>query len=269
MIKTGAVVLSALLIFGGANLFANRGIEDETKYCDTVYTQYDVSTAAEIETSVINYSTKTIDKYDLALRCPSFEYSPAYGSCAAIAGGNLVGFFDRYNENLIPNHKSGTAIGNTYMYNTEDAAVQAVIRELYTYMGTTTSGTTEKQFINGVTEYCKVKGSSITFSSCMTSGSFSYTKAQSYLKNNQPIVFFLNSYNVTQITEQDKKDGISTYVSNVPHIMIGFGYKTYVYDGNTTYRYCAVASGVSGYATGLFDINHNTKINNALAVSIS
>ena len=103
----------------------------------------------------------------------------------------------------------------------------------------------------------------------MQGSSFSYAKAQTYLDANQPIVLFLSGYNVARIVEGTNQDSFSRYSSTANHIMVAFGYKTYVYNGTTTYSYLSVASGVTGYTSGLYNINYNTKINNALAVNIS
>lgn len=270
MKKFGAVALGAVLLLSGSAAFTNRNAENgETYYRDSsvLYDQTD-SDSATYENMTIEYTNRTVDSHTLALRFPTYNYSPAIGSCAAIGGGNLIGFYDRYFEDLIPDHSSGKPFGNTYLYSIEDAAVQAVIRELYDYMGASTTGTTEKQFKNGLTDFCRDRGRTIEFSSCMEGGSLSYSKAQSYLEQNQPVVLFLSTYNVVDMAERENKDLLSVYVSEVPHIMIGFGYKTYVYDG-TAYRYFSVATGHLSNSSGLFNINYKTKINNVLAVKIT
>lgn len=273
MFKFGALILGTFMLIGGNAVLAggpNDG-KEEICYRDSASESYgDTGTnSATMENMKIEYTTRTLDTHTLALRFPCFDYSPAIGSCAAIAGGNLIGFYDRYDENLIPNHSSGSVFGNTYLYNIEDTEVHAVIRELYDYMGTSTSGTTEKQFKDGITDFCNDKGHSVTFSSCMQGGSFSFSTAKTYLDRNQPIVLFLNSYNVANMVERENYDAFSYYVSEVPHIMIGFGYKTYVYDGTRTYNYLSVASGITGHTSGLYNIDYKTKINNALAVNIT
>lgn len=270
MLKLGAIALGALLLLSGSPAtVSQQERKEEIHYRDSAVSYIDTGTSSgTMESMTINYSTRTVQTHTLALRFPEYSYSPASGSCAAIAGGNLIGFFDRYDENLIPNHSSGKTFGNTYLYSLQDSAVQTVIYELYDYMGTTTSGTTEQQFKNGLTNFCKDKGHSITFSSCMQGSSFSYSKAQSYLDANQPVALFLSGYNVIDLEEYENKDIFSTYVSEAPHIMIAFGYKVYVYDG-ITYSYFSVASGNVGHSSGLYNIDYKTKINNALAVNIS
>lgn len=271
MIKFGALALSAMLLVGGAAGLVKQPAQEEVYYRDSYDITYDESGSSNaiIEDLSVTYSTRTRDTYAQALRFPNYDYAPAASACAAIAGANLIGFFDRYDENLIPNHSSGTAVGTTYIYSSEDSAVQAVIRELYSYMGTTATGTTEKKFKDGLTNFCKDKGHNISFTSCMQGESFSYSLAQNYLKQNQPIALFLSGYNVTTMTENSNNDSLSVYVSDAPHIMIGFGYKTYVYDGNRVYNYISVASGLNLVSSGLFNINYKTKINNALAVNIT
>lgn len=273
MFKFGALILGTFMLIGGNAVLAggpNDG-KEEICYRDSASESYDETgtNSATMESSTINYSSRTLDTHTLALKYPTYNYSPAIGSCGAIGGGNLIGFFDRYDENLIPNHTSGKPFANTYLYSIEDTAVQAVIRELYDYMGTTTSGTTEKQFKDGITDFCNDKGHSVTFSSCMQGSSFSYSKAQNYLDGNQPIVLFLSGYNVIDLRERENEDFRSIYTSAANHIMISFGYMTYVYDGTNTYYYMAVSSGITGHSQGIYDINYKTKINNALAVSIS
>lgn len=273
MLKLGSIALGTVLLFSGMITFSQQNTEnkEEIYYQDTEEISY-VNTEVGSGTTAsmtINYSNRNSTIHSLALTYPTYCYSPAIGSCAAIAGGNVIGFFDRYDENLIPNHSSGRPIANTYMYSSEDSAVHAVICELYEYMGTTMSGTTEKQFKDGMTAFCAAKGRSITFSSCMQGGSLNYSTAKNYLDANQPIILFLSSYNVINMVEKNNQDSLSIYVSDTPHIMISFGYKSYIYDGTTTYNYFSVASGIIGQSNGLYNINYKTKINNALAVNIS
>ena len=221
----------------------------------------------------IPYISRDYNEYDLAIFCPTYTFAPTAGSCAPIAASNIVGFYDRYDENLIPNHKSGNLIGSWYAYAIEDDAVESVIRELHSLMGTTaTTGTTEKQFLDGLESFCKSKGKKMETYSCMFNGSFSFSKAQSYIKDsNMPIALFLSGYNVGRRLDQDNEDLFSYYISDVNHVMVGFGYSTYIYqtsDGTLTKNYFNVASGISGNSSGIYDISLSTKINDALAIRI-
>ena len=105
----------------------------------------------------------------------------------------------------------------------------------------------------------------------MTSGSFSFSKAQSYMENNIPIALFLSGYNVGYEVDQDHSDAYSFYKSTANHVMIGFGYAVYTYytsSGNQTKNYLKVASGIDSHPSGIYDFTLDTKINDALAIQI-
>lgn len=244
----------------------------DIKYYDTLYANEEVPMPMEMTSTPMPYISKTqTASHKLAIRCPQYTYAPAVGCCAAIAGGNLLGYFDRFDENLIPDHKSGTPISNTFAYASQDDGVEAAIDKLYEYMTGDGYGATENDFKNGLKQYCSEKGKSISYTSCMYFGSFSYSKAKAQLDANLPIALFLSGYNVADIFTGDSKDTISYYVSSASHIMIGFGYEEYTYttsSGTSNYTFISVASGLISNSSGLFDINFQTKINDALAVNI-
>lgn len=272
MLHLGTIALSALFVVCSAAAPASLFKKKSSEPLPAAYEQTEALNA-EWETVDISYTSKTLAKsHSLALIYPDYNFSPAVGSCGSIAGGNVIGFYDRFDENLIPNHVSGTVFGNTYIYNMEDTATDQLITTLYEYMGTEHVGTTEDEFIDGMTRYCTEKGKKISFTSCMSLKSFNFTSAQQKMESNQPIVLFLSGYNATILTsEDDNNDRIQYYVSDGNHIMIGFGYKIYNYStssGTITYNYIDVSTGLSGITRTLFDISYKTKINDALAVNI-
>lgn len=86
-----------------------------------------------------------------------------------------------------------------------------------------------------------------------------------------PIALFLSGYNVGDMFTEDHEDAYSYYKSDANHVMVGFGYSTYIYqtsDGTLTKNYFNVASGISGNSSGIYDISLDTKINDALAIRI-
>lgn len=209
--------------------------------------------------------------YSLATHYPDFTYSSALGSCANTAGGNLLGYYDRFDENLIPDHVSGTPYGISYVYYIQDKGVEAVIDILTSYMKTTSDGTTEADFKSGMQKYCKEKKKTIVFTSCMESGKLSFTSCMDYIQNNQPIVLFVKGYNVADIYFDENEDSISYYTSSANHVMVAFGYDSYIYtttNGTLTFNFLKVASGKMERSTGLFNIDYNTIIDDALSVNI-
>lgn len=244
---------------------------EEIYYYDTVYAVDDGPMPIDMTSVTIPYVERDLVSHWLAAQCPLYTYVPNVGGCASVAAANVIGYYDRFDENLIPDHKSGTPIGNTYLYNLEDNAVISVIDTLYDYIIGNGYGATEAQFINGITRYCNEKGKSISFSSCMSKGNFNYSTAKTYLDQNLPIVLFLEGYNVGDLYNGEGQDVISYYYSTANHIMIGFGYEEFTYsttDGVEEYKYLYVSSGTDYVPCGLYNFNMNTKINDALAVNI-
>lgn len=260
--------------FAPATFPADVKTQDDNQiyYFDTVYATDDGPMPINMISTTIPYITKTqTASHLLAIQCPKYTYAPAVGCCAAIGGGNVIGYYDRFDEDLIPNHVSGTPIANTYIYGMEDEGVEAAIDKLYEYMTGDGYGATEDDFIYGMTRYCNEKGKNISFYSCLSKGSFNYSAAKGYLDRNMPVILFLSGYNVAELLGGENEDTISSYVSDANHIMVSFGYKEYTYttlNGTVNYNFLSVSSGVIYNSSGLYDFGFQTKINDALAVNI-
>lgn len=274
MLHFGTIALSVFMAAGIGTMPAGLREKDGPVYYQETEGLYgDASSSADYVSVEIPYTSKTLTAtHSLALRFPYFSFSPAVGSCGAIAGANAIAFYDRYDENLIPNHVSGQMVFNAFSYNIGDKYTNALITQLYEYMAGDGVGMTEQQFKNGFTRYCKEKGKSVSFTSCMSSGSFDYSKLQTNMKANQPILFFLSTYNVMTLYTGSDHDTYSYRVSTTPHIMVGHGYKSYSYatsEGAKHYDLVSVSSGLVGRGgSDFFDINYQTKIDDALAVNI-
>ncbi len=278
MLHFGAIALSAVMaaaigVMPLDKQHETQAVNDEIVYYEDTGMYGDGGSTSYTATENIYYTSKTLTAtYSLAFRFPLLTYSPALGACGAVAGGNVVAFYDRYDENLIPNHVSGTPIGNTYSYSVGDQYTNAAITQLYEYMTGGGYGMTEDQFKNGLTRYCNEKGRSVSFTSCMSNGSFDYSKMKTNMQTNQPIIFFLSGYNVMKINSSNGYDALSYRVSTATHVMIGFGYSSYTYEtsgGVKSYDLVSVSSGLENSLTNdLFDIRYQTQIDDALAVNI-
>lgn len=221
----------------------------------------------------IDYKSKSEDYYLMALTTPCNSSSPYVSACACIAGSNIVAYFDRYCPNLMPDYEPGYEYMGYYFYYGQTRAMTSVVTQLYSDMGTTASeGTTTQQFLNGMKKYANRAGYNFSYTSCMSGSSLSYSKVKSSMKNNQPVALFVSGYNVGFLEFQENSDSMGYILSTANHVMVGFGYReiTYTYDSGKqeTLNYIHVASGVGTRPDGYFNINYNTKINDAFAVSI-
>ena len=261
------LAIAIMVALGGTCLCGNVAVSRETTYCDD-----GIMPLAELNTITVNYKSKDENSFPMVMKHPNFTYSAHPSDCACTAGSNVLGFYDRYDENLIPNHTAGTYFMGNFIYSSQDTGVYEVIRQLYDDMGTDSDGTTVAQFKSGMTKYCKRQGKSISFTSCMKSGKFDYSTAKSYMEANLPVVLFCGGYNVASITPYGESDIITYYESTANHVMVGFGYKeiSYTLENGTsiTYQYVTVASGVVAKDSGYYDISYNTKVNDAYAINI-
>ena len=225
-------------------------------------------------TEYVYYTDRTETNYGLAKRHPGLvEVSGLSNACAPIAGGNLIQYWDRYSTNLIANYTPGTAVGNFYLYKDYSSTTDAVITQLYSDMGTGSTGTTIAQFISGINTYCTRQGYTATFTSCMNSGSFSYTTAKQQLAAGKPLALFLDTYTIGNLSLHDDHETITYYIGSGTHVMAGFGYKEVTYDltsgGTRQDNYIAVASGYNIRERGFFNINYNTQIDDAYSLSVA
>ena len=220
-----------------------------------------------------NYKSKSQDSYRMALSVPDYCSSPYVSSCAPIAGSNVVGYFDRYCPNLITDFEPGYEYMGYYFYYGETNRISSVVTQLYSDMGTTASaGTTDSQFLSGMKKYANRAGYNFSYSSCMSGSNFSFASAKSSMKSNRPLVFFLSGYNVGFFGQYEDNDSIGYVLSAANHVMVGFGYEdiTYTYESGAqeTFNYIYVAACITNSPSGYFNVNYNTKINNAYSVSI-
>ena len=265
------------LIYNNGNYYCTDG---DSALTDTVLSSmreiafYGENRSLGNASEYVYYTNRSETKYGLAKRHPGLTEVPNLSNaCAPIAGGNLIQYWDRYKTDLIVNYTPGTAVGNFYLYKEESTTTNAVVTQLYSDMGTSSTGTTITQFISGINTYCTRQGYTATFTSCMSNNAFSYTTAKQQLTAGNPIALFLDTFTIGEITENDGYDLISYKTSSDTHVMAGFGYKEVTYSlANGTTRqdnYIAVASGLAARNRGFFNINYNTQIDDAYSLLIS
>ncbi|MBD5584926.1 MAG: hypothetical protein HDQ88_07580 [Clostridia bacterium] len=237
------------------------------------YQTDDYTTNVEYETVKIYYTSRNYDNKALCQRHPQFHNpSGLVGACASIAGGNLIGYFDRFYEDLIPNHEAGYTKYGKYYYNYQDTYVGDTIKELYSDMNGTSAGISETNFINGLKKYCSRKSLTCDFTSIMSGSTLSFNKVKEVTDEGKPIALLLNTYTTCDVAGYEDFDAIhySKYSGN--HVMVGFGYGELTYtlsNGSTqNYQFVGVATGFANPTEAFFNINYNTNIVSAYKVNI-
>lgn len=195
--------------------------------------------------------------------------------CANVAGSILLGFYDRYNEALIPNVSSFSSSLNRYLPMAMiETHVQNVTNDLYTRMGTNTikPGTSEKQFFTGLSSYCTSKNAILTQTSILSNGKINMQSLQQCLRENKPIAVFSKVYNTMAFSLTDSK--ISVSVCDVPHIFIVVGYAKYgVYDSNNqlveTFEALLMSDGIGKNYKSLYVNYDYLDLDNAYRIDIT
>lgn len=229
--------------------------------------------SVEVVEVTVNYTSRTIDSYRLCKRIPCFSNPGGMvGACAAVAGSNILGYYDRFYENLIPNHVAGTEAYGDYYYYIQDSAVNDSMSELFTLMGGNGSGISESGFKSGLQQYCANNNLSCDFTQLMSGGTLSFSSVKQCIDDGKPLALLLSTYNVTTIHYGDNSNDFryDIYLGN--HVMVGFGYAKFSYvltDGsNAYYEFVYVASGFSQLDSAFFNINYRTNINSVYKVYI-
>lgn len=227
----------------------------------------------EKRTVTVNYTSYNSDNKYLSKRIPAFSNAIGLvGACAAVAGTNILGFYDRYYEDLIPNHTAGILAYGNYLYNLADSYVDDAMRVLYADMKGDGSGITETNFKSGLQTYCARKNLSCNFTSIMSSGTLNYNSVKQSIEENKPVALLLSTYTVCDV---EGYSGYDRHIYNMfygDHVMVGFGYCDIDYyhsDGSSSnYKFIYVAAGLGDPDDGFFNINYCTNINSAYKVYI-
>ncbi len=254
-----------------ANVAFADGI-DESHYfgISTIYTM----------TETFSYSTKTTESYFINTSVPAY-YDTANRdyTCAPVAGANIIGFYDRYFPDLVPDIATGYARGTRYNYYAMaryETQLQSLIDDLVARMGTNSNGTNKYSFMAGLSSYVASRNLSATFTDITQEMTTTYVldfeQAVSQLKNGNPIAFFTSGVNFTTFTDTGSSVTMNIQASNDDHIFVAYGYQKVVYydaNGNTV-RECIsfqTSSGENGL-TGYYVINSYLAVDSALAVHI-
>ena len=213
--------------------------------------------------------------------------APSYGNgdtsktnfCAATAGTNIVGYYDRFYTNLMPNFEPGMMINGVYCYYPDVgfSAVTTVFNTLYDMMDINVGGigTTGTGFKNGLQSYVQGQGYSLSYTSFYAnSKNVNLTAFGNAINAGKVGVLLCTSYNfVYAIVHSDGQTFVSKANSTNAHIMMVYGYITINYYNNgslfRTDTYLQASSGFGSGEQGYIKMDDDLDIEEALIVNIS
>lgn len=248
-----------------------------TAYCDDTF--YSELATQNVDTETFSYSRKETTSYSINASFPDYYNLNASltNTCANVAGANVVGYYDRYYDNLIPDCTVGIIRSNRYTYYpiiVDEDKKQAVIDKLYTLMKTNTkeNGTSEEDCLSGLKTYVQSQGRSITYTSVMTNNAFSLDKFDSQLREGNPVMLFLSGYSIVNYVDSGSQLSISKNTYSGNHIVVAYGYQTVNYYNSSnalikSNTYIYVSTGILELK-GYYLLNSGGKLIAAQAVAI-
>lgn len=168
--------------------------------------------------------------------------------CGAAAGAIVVGFYDKYYENLIPDYTAYFPATGKYKIN-DNTKVPALMSELYNLMRINVDdvGVNETDCLNGLRSYVQSKNLTVNYSSIKSSSQFSLSAFSSAINSNKPVLLFSEANTVCIFTNTSDREIITKSIISENHIYVGYGIHTVrYYNGNVNFRtdtYIRVATG--------------------------
>lgn len=252
--------------------YAYNDESQEIYYCGG--TDYTVATES------FGYATKEVEEYSINSSFPNYYCvnGELKNSCANSAGATIVGYFDRYYPDLIPDYTPGRTKNSKYIYYSMSyyaGLKQVVIDDLYSRMLTNVGreGTTQNNYRAGLSSYVSSKGLSITYNSVMTNGAFDLGKAKVQFANESPISLFLSGFNFSTFTDENNQISIQKRLYNSTHVAVAYGYvKTKYFNENggliKEITYLKVAT-ILNEVTGVYILNTYGNLDDAESAHIS
>lgn len=275
VVKKGfALAVCALIMLCGIlvpTLTASAEEATEKRY----YDNYSISTYA-VDTQYINYSDRTEDFITTDNRSPLYSANTDLSnSCGPTAGGIVVGFYDKYYANLIPNYTSYYPA--TGKYKTKDSTyIPALMQTLYTLMRTNVDdvGVSESDCKAGLKTYVEQQGYNLSYTSVKSGSSFQFDTVKNAINNNKVALLFCDEVTLIDIGFGDKYDAIVSMGVQGNHIMVAYGYSTVKYYNGKgvnfrTDNYLVVATGFSEPNTCYVQVNTTSWLDSGYVVTIS
>ncbi len=233
----------------------------------------DAHAVSALSNEVFSYSSMNILESNFTpANCTNYT-SNLSNSCGAVAGANVVGYYDRYIETLIPNYSSYHSVLKRYRQ-ADSTYVPALINNLYTLMRTNIDdvGVSQSDFLSGLTQYVSNTGNHFAYSSIFSSSGLNYSAVKNEIDQGRVLLLFSAPSHLYKLTYSNNTATISSCNVTSAHIMVIYGYERISYtliNGQTRVdTYLSVCSNVPGYGQSYFSINSTSDIVDVITTNI-
>jgi len=217
--------------------------------------------------------TETVTQYRMPLYYATGDLT---NCCGAVAGAIIVGFYDRYYPDLIPNWTPYSTVNNMYKF-ADTTHVPAVMEELYVLMRTNVDdvGVSQYDCRDGLQAYFNDRGRNLSYSSIEVGTQFNYQLYKQAIQANKPVLMFCTGLTLCfpAFSATQQKTVITKQDISGAHIVVGYGYSTVnYYNGNTIFRteeYSLVSTGRDGFTDAYVNISSTDWLVDGYAVTVS
>lgn len=229
---------------------------------------------AAVSSETVSFTTKEETFEETAYGMPIYyQRSTLPNSCGPTAGAIIVGFYDKYYEDLIPDYDPCFSTGK---YKKADKVyIPQVMSELYALMRTNVDdvGVSESDCLNGLSTYVTNRGRAINYNKIISSKKVNETAFVSAIHNNQPTLLFCSKMDLYLISTTTNLDTLVKSAYTGAHVAVASGiYTIKYYNGNNNFRtdkYIKIVTGFSEVPLGYLRLDASDWCNDAVTVSIT
>lgn len=162
----------------------------------------------------------------------------AENSCTGHAGACVVGFYDRFYPNLIPDYEPGITSNGVYIYMPDlgQQPLKDMFTKLYNYMQINVGGpgATEEEFKTGLKRYVNEQGCTLSYTTFhKNSSTVNIDRVRYIAPSFQVGVVFMSEYNfVYGFTDTATSRNVIMEYSQNGHVMMVYGVYTVDYYKN-------------------------------------
>lgn len=270
--RTCLIVATFTALCGASGMLGNTtSTEQEPVGQDRYYDAPGISLCATSE--YVTYARYEMEYIETPNNVPYYYTTTLENACGPVGGGIVVGYYDKYFEELIPDFTAYYPATGKYKRH-DSTHIPAMMQSLYTLMNTNVVdvGVSRTECLDGLEAYVEGKGLSLTYNSVMGS-SFNHTAYKNAINNQQPVLMFCNSVTLVELAIEDTETQIITSQTSTDHIVVGSGYlRLRYFDANDnnfqTDTYLEVATGWTANYSGFIKINNDSWLDAGYAVDI-
>jgi hypothetical protein len=239
-----------------------------------IYGEY--SDGGTSSTDIISYAFRSKDSYEFEYGLPGYYASNHVNTCANIAGGNVLGYYDIFYPNLIPNHETLYEYNGKYYYKVQSDEVTSIIsNDLYKYMQTSEqNGTTFENFKSGLKKYVNQQGYNAEYYETVENHKLDIGAYLTEIYMGHPVAVFMAGYNITDGPFfDDGYDKVYLAYYKTMHAMAASGFMEIEYynSANVMFRkdsYLSVCTGNTWIKRGYMRLNDKETFNHAIGIEI-